>query len=247
MIRRTGLKSRSRTLFSVGRKAPKIQQNVMVASTTQVAADRPVSNEFPHPQVMQHEEEHRLATKLGTEGDKPNTADAKDVEQTVKESEEIQKLRRDLSQSRSQVAELQRRCEAQSRDLQGSNDFLNTADKSSDSDVIRACQKLNAELQQNTTYMTDCFVGDFEFQNGTTNPTKEQTAAVNRILDHIGPILAKSLEANTPEDLPMLLQTALQAHLASILSLAASSWALEPGYNAFIFGIYQRLRSVGED
>ena len=169
--------------------------------------------------------------------------DAKDAEQA---SREIQKLRRDLSESHSQIAELRNRCEAQSRDLEGSDGFLNTADKSSDSDVIRALQRLNAEVQQHTSYMADCLAEYFEFENVTTNPTQEQISAVQRTSDHIGRILAESLGTNKPEDIPMLLQIALQTYLASALCQTASSWAFEPGYNSFIHGIYQRLRRVGE-
>ena len=169
-----------------------------------------------------------------------------DAQQTTRESEEIEKLRRDLSESHSQIAELRKHCEALSRDLEGSNNFLNTADKSSDTDVIQAVQRLNAEVQQNTSYMAECLAEDFEFENVTTNPTQEQISAVQRASDHIGRILAGSLGTNRPEDIPMLLQIALQGYLASALCQVASSWSYEPGYNSFIHGIYQRLRRVGE-
>ena len=161
---------------------------------------------------------------------------------------EIEKLRRDLSESRSQVAELQKRCEALSKDLEGSNNFFNAADKSSDSDIIRACQRLNAELQQNTMYMVDCLVENLEFQDVATNSTKEQVSAVDKVSDRIGRILVKSLATPDPrKSIPMLLQAAFQAYLTSALSTAASSWTFEPGHNAFIYGIYQRLCSVGEE
>ena len=189
----------------------------------------------------------RTVTELeGNEQLRPNLS--KDTEHVGTESEEIERLRRDLFESRSQVAELQKRCDAQSKDLEGSNNFFNAADKSSDSDIIRACQRLNAELQQNTTYMVDCLVENLEFQDVATNSTKERASAVHRILDPIGQILAESLATpDTRESIPMLLQIAFQAYLASVLSTAASSWTLEPGYNTFIYGIYQRLRSVGEE
>ena len=161
---------------------------------------------------------------------------------------EIERLRRELSESRSQVAELQKRCEAQSKDLEGSNNFFNAADKSSDSDIIRACQRLNAELQQNTMYIVDWLVENLEFQDVATNSTKGRVSAVHKVSDHIGRILAESLATpDTRESIPMLLQVAFQAYLTSALSTAASSWTFEPGYNAFIYGIYQRLRNVGEE
>ena len=212
-------------------------------STIQLVLPTSVHDELPHLQTTQLEEKDTPTTILPQAQRK--SADAKDAEQTARESEVIEKLRRDLSESHSQIAELQKRCETQSSGLEGSNGFLNTADKSSDSDVIRALQKLNAELQQNTSYMAECLAEDFEFQNVTTNP-KEQISAEQRVSEHIGRILAKSLGTNKPEDIPMLLQIALQAYLASRLCQVASSWDFEPGYHAFIHGIYQRLRGVGE-
>jgi len=88
--------------------------------------------------------------------------------------------------------------------------------------------------------MADCLAEDFEFENVTTNPTQEQTSAAQKASDRVGHVLAKSLGTNRPEDIPMLLQIALQAYLASALFQAASCWALEPEYNSFI----QRLRRV---
>jgi hypothetical protein len=222
----------------------KVDVPILTVSPIQLALRSSVHDEHPHSQTMPREEKDTPTTVLFyAEGNQRKSADAKDAQQAARE---IEKLRRDLSQSHSQIAELQKRCEAQSRDLEGSNSFLNTADKSSDSDVIRALQRLNAEVQQTTLYMADCLAEDFEFKKMTTNPTQEQISAVQRASNHIGHILGKSLGTNKPEDLPMLLQIALQAYLASALCQAASSWAFEPGYNTFIHGIYQRLRRAGE-
>ena len=175
------------------------------------------------------------------------TVTARDSDSTRElEEAQVEKLRRDLSESRSQIAELQRRCEAQSRDLGVSNSFLATADKSSDSDIIRVLQRLNAEVEQNVTYMADLLVEGFEFQSMATDSTMEQMSAVQRVTDCMGPMLAHSLGRSTAEDTPMLLQIALQACLLSQLVHAVSSWVFEPGHNAFIDGISHRLRSIGE-
>ena len=202
---------------------------------------------FPDSQTTQRKEEHTPTSVLFyAESNQRKSAHAEDAEQTATEAEENEKLRRDLSESHSQMAELRKRCETQSRDLEGSNGFLDIADRSSETDVIRALQNLNAEMEQNASYMADCLVEDFEFKNVSSNPTEEQITAVQRASDHIGRILAKSLGTNKPEDIPVMLRTALQAYLASALCQATSSWSFEPGYNSFIHGIYQRLRRVGE-
>jgi hypothetical protein len=245
---------------------------------------------YPHSQLTdtQTEERDTRMIAFNAPGKQQNPV-AKNTEQGARESEEVERLRQDLSESRAQIARLEKRCEAQSRDSQGTNNFLHTADKSSDSDIIRVLQKLNAEVQQNTTYMADFLAEYFEFQNVTRNPTDEQVSAgqrisegllikeqqsiyerqprkkINEVVDdfrnptdeqmsaeqrvskYIGQNLAKSLATNTREDIPMLLQTAFQAYLASALTLAASSWASEKDHNTFVYGIYQKLRSVGEE
>ncbi|KAF8552292.1 hypothetical protein OG21DRAFT_1416382 [Imleria badia] len=92
--------------------------------------------------------------------------------------------------------------------------------------------------------MADCLAEDFEFRSVTTDPTEEQISAVQRVAEYTGRTLANSLGTNALEDIPMLLQIAFPACLASGLSHAVSSWAFEPGNNTFIYGIYQRLRSA---
>lgn len=207
-----------------------------------------LAHEHPrHSETVQPTKKEDPTAVVHAEGSQLKSADTEDAAQTGRQSEEIKKLRQDLSHSHSQIAELQKRCEAQSRDLESSNNFLNTADKSSDSDIIQALQRLNAEVQQNTTYMADCLADGFEFTNVTTGPTQEQILAVQRASGHLGLVLVKFLETKTPEDIPMSLQIAFQAYLASVLCDTASSWAFEPGQNAFMSGIYQRLRRVGEE
>ena len=133
----------------------------------------------------------------------------------------------------------------QSRGLEGSNNLFSAADKSSDSDTIRVCQRLNAGLQQNATYIADCFL-DFRFRTSTMDLTDERTAAVERASSRIGKDLTVSLSMLNAEYIPLLLQIAFQAYLASALFAAASSWRSEPGHHAFIYGIYDKLRNVGE-
>lgn len=158
---------------------------------------------------------------------------------------EVERLRRELSVSLSRIAELEKRCEAQSKDLEVSNGFLNLADKSSDSDIIRALQRLNAEIQQNATYMADSLAQDFEFEDAATDMTKERTSLVQRVSGHIGPVLTDAL-GSSPQDALMFLQIALQAYLAAVLGQTASAWASDSVHNLFIDGIYQTLRGAGE-
>ena len=227
----------------------------------QVRRDLPVSRitvrpefcetraEPPHqPPVQPGQRDTRLDPQPDVEDNQRKLVDVKDAEHIRTESEDLEILRRDLAESRSQVAELQKRCEAQSKDLEGSNNSFNATEKYSDSDIICACRRLNAELQQNTLYMVDCLVENLEFQDVATNLTKERVWAVHEVSDRIGRNLSESLVTpDTRESIPMMLQIAFQAYLASALSIATSCWTSEPGYNAVIWEIYQRLRSVGEE
>ena len=218
-----------------------------MASTSVLTLPIPVCDKPSRLRTIQPEEKDFPATAPSAESDKLESALAKGVEGTTTESEEIEKLRRELSISMSQIADLRKRCEMQSRDLERSYSSFDAIDEYSDSDVIHAVQRLNAEMQQSTTHMAECLAKDFEFKNMTTNATKEQITAVQRVSGTIGRVLAKSLGTKTPENIPMLLHIALQAYLASALGQTASSWVFEPGYNAFINSIYQSLRGVGEN
>ena len=198
-------------------------------------------------QPTQSEEKPPLCpTPSDADDDQGKSANSKGTEQTERDAKEIERLRRELSEYRSQIAELQERSEVQSRGLEGSNNLFSAADKSSDSDIIRVCQRLNAELQQNSTYIADCFLQDFGFRTSTTDLTDERTAAVERASSRIGKDLTASLSTIDAEYIPLLLQIAFQAYLASALFAAASSWTSEPGHHAFIYGMYDKLRNVGE-
>ena len=244
-LRRAKKLFRLMSLFSNERKNPRLERSVTMTSKSQLTLPSSVYDSLPGD--VQREEKDLPAIPPSAKGDELKSAVTKDVEETTTESEEIEKLRRELSISYSQIADLRKRCEVQSRDLECSNNFLNVTDKSSDSDVINAVQRLNAEVQQSTTYMADCLAEDSEFKNVTTNATKEQAVAVQRASGTIGQILAKSLGAKTPENIPMLLQIAFQAYLASILGQTASSWVFQPEHNAFINSIYQSLHGLGEN
>ena len=191
-------------------------------------------------------EEDLPPTALYAQENHQKPMDVSDAEQIIGESEKILKLERDLSDCHHQIVGLQKRCEAQSRDLEISNSYLNAADKSSDTDVVRALHKLNAEVQQIATHMAECLAEDLAFTNVTTDLTKERMPAASRAVDYIGQVLVTSLGTATPEDLPMLLQIAFQAYLAFALCRTTSSWTCESGNNTFINEIYQRLREAGE-
>ena len=67
--------------------------------------------------------------------------------------------------------------------------------------------------------MADCLVQGFEFEN----PTKERVDAVQRVSNCVGSVLGTSLGTGAPKDMPMLLQIAFQACLASALYRIASA------------------------
>ena len=89
----------------------------------------------------------------------------------------------------------------------------------SEENISEDLKTLNGKLQVTGTYMADCLVQGFEFEN----PTKERVDAVQRVSNCVGSVLGTSLGTGAPKDMPMLLQIAFQACLASALYRIASA------------------------
>ena len=232
----------SNGFFCYNRRAHEVDEQIAGPSATERTVPSSIRNEHSH---SRREGEQVSTTELDADNNGWKSVDTVVAGQTSTGPTEIERLQRDLSVALSRIAELQKRYEAQSKDLEVSNSFFNIADKSSDSDIIRALQRLNAEVQQNATYMADSLVQDFEFKSMATDTTEKWTSLVRRVSGHIGLVLANALRSS-PQEVLLFLQIALQVHLVTVLGQIASAWALDAGHNSFIDGIYQTLRGVGE-
>ncbi|KAG9313674.1 hypothetical protein JVU11DRAFT_6019 [Chiua virens] len=178
---------------------------------------------------------------LTAEIDHWRRAEAKKAEELEIACEDIENLRQDLSIATSQNVELQHQYGTLSRELEGARLFLNTADTFSDSEVIQMLQKLNAELQHTSTFMADHITSVLTLDALESMP--RQQSVLDGATETIGSHLVQLLQTARRDDLPLYLQIAFQTHLTRHLCWIISSWTFGKDCNAFVDGIYQRLRT----
>jgi len=107
--------------------------------------------------------------------------------------------------------------------------------------IIQMLQKLNAEVQQNTTFMADCILEE-GLGPRATKLTKEQNSAAQRVSQSIGQILTGCLGSKEPNDVALYLPIAFQAYLTYHLRSVISSWTVKKDRDEFINEIYERLQ-----
>lgn len=115
-------------------------------------------------------------------------------------NKEIDNLRRDLSSQ----------YRARSRD--------NTTDNS---DITKAVRRLNAQLDQDAPYIVGSFQ-DLKFSNVMTRQTEEGLSTVQTSEHLVVALMNRLRTTQASDDRRMLLQTAVQAYLASVLYKLAS-------------------------
>jgi len=151
----------------------------------------------------------------------------------------------------SETTVIRERYEAQSRELMsalaerqsqldGVQRFITTADIYADTMIIQMLQKLNAEVQQNTTFMAEYILEGFGPR--ATKLTKEQSSAAQRVSQSGGQTLTDCLNSKEPNDVALYLQIAFQAYLTYYLHSAISSWTIKKDRDEFINEIYERLQ-----
>lgn len=158
----------------------------------------------------------------------------------------------------SQTIEIQRRYEEQSRELEtvlaerqsqldtAQHFVVTTADTHADATIIQMLQKLNAEVQQNTTFMAEYMLEGFRVRGRGTRLTEEQVSAMQRVSESIGQTLVGCLGRKERDNVALYLPIAFQAYLTYHLCGIISSWTIEKGYNKLIDEAYQRLQKSGE-
>ncbi|KAF8552289.1 hypothetical protein OG21DRAFT_1486320 [Imleria badia] len=209
--------------------------------------------------------DHSAVIKLTTTVDQWLRADAKRAEELASELENRKKENEELRDNlvtlkeiyirapelkqifQSETIEIQRRSEElkfalaeRQSQLDVVQRFVTTADKYADDMIIQVLRRLNAEVQQNTTFMADCILQDF--QPRTAQLAKEQRSAVQRVSESIGRPLAACLERKNRDDVALYLQIIFQAYLTYYLHSILSSWTIKRERSEFINEIYERLQ-----
>ena len=161
-------------------------------------------------------------------------------------TEELVVAQKDIEQLQTQIE----RYKEQSRDLKSQLDdvqrFLATADTYSDKMIIQMLQKLDAEVQQNTTFMAECILGGLGPRATSTEPTGEQSSAGQMVSESIGQTLAGCLGSKSHDDLLLYLPIAFQAFLTYYLQSVISSWTIKKDCDEFINEMYERLQESGK-
>ena len=144
--------------------------------------------------------------------------------------EETNALKIALESSQSQLRAVQR--------------VIATADVHADEAIIHVLKKLNAEIQQNTTFMAEGIAEQFQ-QTTSTPEAKEE--AKERASKTIGQTLADYLANMEADEAALYLSIAFQACFSCSLCQIISSWTNEEGQNDFIDKIYEKLRETGKE
>lgn len=156
-------------------------------------------------------------------------------------------ISKELSAARKQLAQMKQRHDEQSRALKNQLEsvqrFVTTADVYADTMIIQMLQKLNAEVQQNTTYIAECILGNL--QSPPMISAEGANLATERVSERIGETLVDRLRCEDLDELDLYLPIAFQAYLACHLCGIISSWTIEKGHSDLINEIYQRLQDDG--
>lgn len=139
---------------------------------------------------------------------------------------------------------LRRELDAQSKllhvrgvELREAQAYSATVDAVSHTDVVRVLDALNAEIFQFSAQAAD----GIQFHN--VKPREDVVRAVEEAIGHDMVRVLRAVARGRCE--PIGVQIALQAVLAQVASLVVSSWALEPGQNAALQGIYDDIFATG--
>jgi len=129
-------------------------------------------------------------------------------------------------------------------ELQGVQRFLTTADTFSGSEVVNTLRKLNEEVQQSTTFMTEWAIENFVFE---TPRADKASIERTRASETLGMKFMQLLGTKKHKDNPILMEIAFRGYLIYELHHVASQWITgeeERSHKVYVDGIYQRIRGA---
>jgi hypothetical protein len=134
-------------------------------------------------------------------------------------------------------------------ELQGVQRFLTTADTYSGSEVVNTLQKLNEEVQQSTTFMTEWAIENFAIETPRMDKAATQSIERTRASETLGLKFMQLLGTKKHKDNPIFVEMAFRAYLIYELYWVASQWSIgeeEQSHKVYVDGIYQRIREASE-
>ena len=198
---------------------------------------------------QQHEEQTKKLNSVRRERDAAR-------EQKQKAEDDYAALRQKYEVQKNEINVLNGRCHSlkatldqRTSELQGVQRFLTTADTFSGSEVVNMLRKLNEEVQQSTTFMTEWAIENFVFETPRTDKAAAQSIERTRASEALGMKFMQLLGTKKHKDSPILLEMAFRAYLIYELYWVASQWSIveeEQSHKVYVDGIYQRIREAGE-
>jgi len=129
-------------------------------------------------------------------------------------------------------------------ELYGVERFFTTADKFSGSEVVTTLRKLNEGVQQSSTFIAEWVARNLKFKAPRVYQTSTRVDEQTRASGLLGMQLIRALKTRKQVDNPILVEIAIQAYLMCELCTVTSQRSTQGSHNAFIDGIYQRMREA---
>jgi hypothetical protein len=155
---------------------------------------------------------------------------------------EMQIVANELFQIKTKHGQTVALLDARTAELKGAQAFLTKADSMSGADVVRMVEGLDAEILQTAAFVADHFV--VEKRQGMT---EEVQAAIDRLVDLLGPKIVDLLGRAEHANDPTLIQLACQAATTTYARWIIVSWDFDdPNYDNFLKHIYITVQQAGE-
>ncbi|KAJ7578242.1 hypothetical protein C8J56DRAFT_797701 [Mycena floridula] len=155
---------------------------------------------------------------------------------------------RQLAEKEAQFTETSRLLDSRTKELQGAQTFLATADSISGADVLRMVQSLNDEIFQTAAYIADALnPADKEVDEDVMVVDDEKVTLqwMETAKRCIGEELVSLLVSKrTHEDFEALVQNALQSSLGHVCAFQLQHWATDPRPTRLFHETYTRLRAT---
>ena len=163
------------------------------------------------------------------------------------QTKDLKAARDESSSLRKEYTQIMALLDDRTSELKGAQSFLTTADSFSGTEVLSTLQRLNAEVLQNTAFMAEFMIEAF-ISEKTASKTEEQVAGAKRASGVIGRSIAHFLGAKKHDDDPILVQIAFQAYMAYVLQWISRAWMIggDEAQNRFVDSIYEKVRDSGE-
>jgi DNA repair exonuclease SbcCD ATPase subunit len=163
-------------------------------------------------------------------------------QQLTRSETEMQIVSNELAQTKTRHSQTTALLDTRTLELKGAQAFLTKADSMSGADVVRMVEGLDAEILQTAAFIADHFI--FEEKRDVT---EEVQAAIERLVELLGPTIVDLLGTTEHAHDPTLIQLACQASMAVYSRWIILAWDFDDNnYDQFLKHIYMTVQGAGE-